>query len=83
MTNTMKHAFKGRNDCLITISAKLSGGSVTIVIQDNGKGFPESFDFNKPSGFGMQLVGILSEQIGGSVRIERGEGTKFVLEFNV
>jgi two-component sensor histidine kinase len=83
LTNTMKYAFKGRKDCLITISAKISGRNVTILIQDNGKGLPESFDPDKPGGFGMQLVSILAEQIGGHIRIERGEGTKFALEFVV
>jgi PAS domain S-box-containing protein len=83
LTNTMKHAFKGRKDCLITISAKISGRNVYILIQDNGKGLPESFNPDKPEGFGMQLVSILTEQIGGHIRIERGEGTKFVLEFAV
>jgi hypothetical protein len=29
----------------------------------------------------MKLVGMLVEQISGSIRIERGGGTKFVLEF--
>jgi PAS domain S-box-containing protein len=82
LTNTMKYAFKGRKDCLITISAKLSGRNISIIIQDNGKGLPESFDPDKPGGFGMQLVSILTEQIGGHIRIERGEGTKFVLEFD-
>jgi two-component sensor histidine kinase len=31
----------------------------------------------------MQLVSMLTEQIGGSIKIERGEGTKFVLEFEI
>ena len=29
----------------------------------------------------MQLVYMLAEQIGAVIRIERGEGTKFVIEF--
>ncbi len=83
LTNTMKYAFSGRSSCKITISANLTGRKVSIVIQDNGKGLPESFDQNKPAGFGMQLVSILTEQIGGHIRVERGEGTKFVLEFDI
>ncbi len=83
LTNSMKHAFDGRSGCLITISAKISGKTAVVVIQDNGKGMPESYDSDKPAGFGMQLVGILAQQIGGSVKIERGDGTRFVIEFGV
>ncbi|PKL15728.1 MAG: hypothetical protein CVV49_19940 [Spirochaetae bacterium HGW-Spirochaetae-5] len=63
--------------------ANLTGNNVSIVIQDNGKGLPESFDHEKPSGFGMQLVSILTQQIGGHIRIDQGDGTRFVLEFKV
>ncbi len=83
LTNSMKHAFDGRSGCLITITAKVTGKTATVVIQDNGKGMPESYDSEKPSGFGMQLVDILTQQIEGSIRIERGEGTRFVIEFGV
>jgi len=56
---------------------------VTIIIADNGIGIPETVTFENSAGFGMQLVAMLTEQIGGSIRIERGEGTRFVLEFEV
>jgi PAS domain S-box-containing protein len=83
LTNIMKYAFPGRDDGLITVSASHADKQVLIVIQDNGNGIPESVSFHNSRGFGMQLVGMLTEQIGGSIRIERGTGTKFLLEFNV
>jgi len=83
LTNIMKHAFKGRNDGLITVSATSRDNHVSLVIRDNGIGIPESVGFENSIGFGMQLVSMLTEQIDGSIRIERGEGTKFVLEFDI
>jgi len=83
LTNTMKYAITGKSEDLIKVSATLSDNHVTFTIQDNGVGMPESVDFVNSPGFGMQLVSMLTEQIGGSIRIERGEGTKFVLEFDV
>lgn len=83
ITNMMKYAFAGRENGIIKISATLNKSHVTIEIQDNGIGLPESVDLQKSTGFGMQLVGMLTEQIGGNMRIERGDGARFVLEFDV
>jgi PAS domain S-box-containing protein len=83
LTNIMKYAFTGRSDGTVTVSTSLNGSRVYFEIQDNGNGLPESVNFKNSTGFGLQLVEILSEQIGGSIRIERGGGTKFILEFDV
>jgi two-component sensor histidine kinase len=82
LTNMMKYAFVGREQGLISISAFLKESRVTIEIQDNGVGMPETIDFKSSKGFGMQLVSMLTEQIRGRIRIERGGGTKFILEFS-
>ena len=54
---------------------------VTIIIADNGNGMPESVSFENSTGFGLVLVNGLTQQLGGIIRIERGNGTKIVLEF--
>jgi len=81
LTNSMKHAFTGRKNNRITVTAACSNQHVTISIQDNGIGIPESIDFTQSSGFGLQLVNLLTEQINGQIRLERGKGTKFIIEF--
>jgi len=83
ITNTMKYAFDGKSEGIITISASARENHVILVIEDNGVGIPESINFKNSTGFGMQLVDMLTGQIGGSIKIERGEGTRFVLEFDV
>jgi len=83
LTNMMKHAFRGRTSGIINVSADMNGSHVTVVLGDNGIGLPETVCFKKPAGFGLDLVGILTEQIGGCMVIERGGGTRFVLEFDV
>jgi PAS domain S-box-containing protein len=83
ITNIMKHAFSGIDDRGISVSASLDGGLVRVVVQDNGKGMPEGFNAEKSRGFGMKLVGMLAEQLGGRLLIERDGGTRFVLEFEV
>jgi two-component sensor histidine kinase len=80
ITNVMKYAFKGRESGLITVSATDTDGHVAISIQDNGNGIPESINFENSTGFGLHLVRILTQQLNGTIEIERGNGTKIVLE---
>ncbi len=80
ITNMMKYAFTGRKNGLINISAKKKEQTFQIIIEDDGVGIPESISFEHSTGFGLQLVNMLISQIGGTIRIERGPGTKFIFE---
>ncbi len=81
LTNTMKYAFKGREGGLIAVSAWKADGLVAICVQDDGNGIPESVSIGNSTGFGLQLVQALTRQLQGTIRIERGNGTRVVLEF--
>ncbi len=81
ITNIMKYAFVDTNNAVINVSAFLNNKNVILILKDNGIGLPESIDFNTSTGFGMQLVSMLTEQIDGTIKIERVGGTKFILEF--
>jgi two-component sensor histidine kinase len=81
ITNIMKYAFKKDERGLISVSAAIVDGKVSISIQDNGAGIPESVSFENSTGFGLQLVHSLALQLHGSIRIERNVGTRLVIEF--
>lgn len=81
LTNIMKYAFSGKECGQIAVSAQSTDGQITISVQDNGIGIPESIAFGNSQGFGLELVQTLSGQLEGTVRIERKNGTRFVLEF--
>jgi PAS domain S-box-containing protein len=82
LTNVMKYAFAGRAKGLVRISASLSGVTVGIAIEDDGKGIPSDIDFRNSTGFGLMLVEMLTKQLKGSIGIERGKGTRVVLTFD-
>jgi len=82
LTNILKYAFTGRDRGVITLSAASENGRVKLTIGDNGNGLPESVGFENSTGFGILLVGMLTSQLGGTIRIERGNGTRFILEFD-
>ncbi len=82
LTNIMKYAFAGRAGGRIVVSASQKGDLVLLTVQDDGVGMPESVDAEGSPGFGLTLVRLLADQLGGSMRIERDGGTRIILEFS-
>jgi two-component sensor histidine kinase len=83
LTNIMKYAFAGRAEGRIAVRATVSGPMVTVVVEDDGIGLPDSVDFGNSPGFGLTLVRELARQLDGSIRLERGSGTRVILEFRI
>jgi len=83
ITNAMKYSFVGKERGLIKISASCKNNHAFLTVEDNGIGLPSSIDVKNSTGFGLKLVGILAHQIGGTIKIERKNGTKFILEFSL
>lgn len=83
ITNSMKYAFSGRNEGIIKVTASKNENRVSIIYEDNGTGIPESVSFENLTGFGMQLVNMLVKQIKGTIVIQRENGTRFIIEFDV
>ena len=83
ITNKMKYAFIDRNTGSIRISLANADNHVTLAIQDNGVGLMDGFDMEESKGFGLMLVKMLSQQLGGSFSMEKQAGTRCVVEFNI
>jgi len=81
LTNIMKYASAGKSQGIITICASAKDKQVTISVEDDGIGLPVTVDFDRSTGFGLMLIRQLTDQLKGSIRIERGNGTKILLEF--
>jgi len=81
LTNAMKHAFQGRDEGEILVTASQDRDKVFITVQDNGVGIPQEINIKNSTGFGLELVGMLTKKLKGDIRIERNDGTKFILEF--
>ena len=83
LTNVYKYAFKGRDGGLISIILDKTENHVTLTVQDNGNGIDERVDLNKSPGFGLTIVKMLSEQLGGTFTIENHKGTRSILKFDI
>lgn len=84
ITNAMKYAFEDRENNEISVTAKINiDEHVVITFQDNGVGLDEFIDVDTSKGLGLMLVSALTKQINGKISIERNDGTKFILEFDI
>lgn len=90
VSNSLKHAFpegKAWNEKGYTkgqIYIKLTShkkNKFTLIIRDNGVGFPEDLDFRNTETLGLQLANTLVEQLEGSIKLLRKDGTSFKIEF--
>jgi two-component sensor histidine kinase len=82
ITNAAKHAYDQSAACPIWISLERSGeDEIVIKVRDQGRGLPETFDFKKTKGLGMQIVSAFLRQLQAHLRTEPSNpGTEFVLE---
>ena len=54
---------------------------LTLIVRDNGKGFPEGLDFRNTDSLGLQLVTALVDQINGGIELDTSTGTGFIIVF--
>ncbi len=83
LTNIMKYAFAGRESGHIGVSLAKAENMVTLVVKDDGAGLPPGFDLGKATGFGLVLIKMLGEQLGGTVAFEGDHGTRSTLQFEL
>ena len=58
------------------------GRCFSLIVRDNGKGFPENIDFMETDSLGLQLVVSLVEQVEGSIELKNEGGTEFRIRFH-
>ncbi|MGC9516782.1 MAG: PAS domain S-box protein [Methanomicrobiales archaeon] len=81
VSNSMKHAFPKGKAGEITIELYSKHSEYTLSVSDNGIGFPEDLDYKNTSSLGLQLVNSLTDQIGGTIELDRVQGTNFKIKF--
>jgi PAS domain S-box-containing protein len=82
VTNALKHAFKNRSTGIISINLELCADHrFTLVVQDDGEGLPHDFDTRTTSSLGMQLVTVLTRQLGGEMKTTSQNGARFEISF--
>jgi len=82
ISNAMKHAFTEGQKGEIAITMTQTGPHhYSMVISDNGRGFPEETDFRNTATLGLQLVNNLVRQLDGEIGLDCTSGTRFTINF--
>lgn len=83
ITNTMKYAFAENGTGVITIRGSLRDSILQLSYEDNGKGLADDFSLEGSSGFGLKLVDLLIQEMGGAFSFSRDSGTRFLISISV
>ncbi len=95
VSNFLKHAFPsgGKGEICISLhsgndlpavtdnGAAQAVNRFTLIVSDNGIGFPENLDFRNTESLGLRLVCTLVDQVGGAIELHSNGGTEFKIMF--
>ncbi len=81
VTNSIKHGFRDMGSGAITVSAYRRDEKAVVVYSDDGSGMRDGFESEDGGGFGLQLIDMLVEQIGGAYTSSGDDGVVYVIEF--
>jgi PAS domain S-box-containing protein len=81
ISNSFRHAFEPNGNGKIHIKMSEKNGHYFLKVQDNGKGLPKNFDFQKSETLGLQVVNDLVKQLDGKISLDRNNGTTFTIKF--
>lgn len=81
LTNTLKYAFPDGRDGKVNITLKKNEkGNLNLVVADNGVG---KSGIVNGTGFGSQLINLLTKQLSGSMTENLSNGTSVFFEFKI
>ncbi|HEY2734428.1 MAG TPA: sensor histidine kinase, partial [Polyangiales bacterium] len=84
VTNSLKHAFRGRDQGTIFVRLSCRDADwVTLEVGDDGVGLPKDLDLRRVTSLGLDLVYTFAEQLGAEVGVESANGTLFRFGFSI
>jgi PAS domain S-box-containing protein len=82
LSNALKHAFPpGKQGEIEIVIFSCSPGMLTLEVRDNGVGIPADIDFRETKTLGIQLIRLLTQQVKGTIKINRSKGTTVTITF--
>ena len=82
LSNALKHAFPaGASGEVASALHTEADGRLSLAVRDSGVGVPAGLDVRQANSLGLQLVSLLTEQLGGTLELDRRQGTTVALTF--
>ncbi|HEY9711136.1 MAG TPA: histidine kinase dimerization/phosphoacceptor domain -containing protein, partial [Oculatellaceae cyanobacterium] len=83
VSNSLKYAFPTGTEGTIDISLFSDiDRNCTLIVRDNGIGFPKNLDLKNLKSLGLQLVRLLANQLKATLELNGSAGTKVYLKFS-
>ena len=84
LSNALKHAFPPGTSGEVAIALRTEAdGRLSLAVRDTGVGVPAGLDVRQTNSLGLQLVSLLTEQLGGTLDLDRRQGTAVSLTFTL
>jgi len=80
VTNSMKHGFKQSGNGRIAVSLEKEASNFTFKYTDDGSGFSSNSETETKS-VGMSLIGLLVEELDGTMTTDTAQGFTFIMQF--
>ncbi|HEY9834018.1 MAG TPA: histidine kinase dimerization/phosphoacceptor domain -containing protein, partial [Stenomitos sp.] len=82
VANSLKHAFPNHRSGEIQVNFFAHRpGMITLMVRDNGVGFPDHFDLETNESLGLMLVYELVDQLEGTIELNQSQFTEFKIIF--
>jgi two-component sensor histidine kinase len=82
LSNVLKHAFPKPRQGRVRVSLlRREDNRCELAVADDGAGFPARLDLEHAGTMGLQIVSVLTRQLGASIELRRQGGTCVVLTF--
>jgi len=81
ITNSIKHAFKGRDNGTLKITFQKIDDELILKVSDDGVGLGPDVDIDSSKTLGLKLVKNLAIQLDADLEIGRDKGTSFTFKF--
>ncbi len=83
LRNAFLHGFSESEEGRIVIQVVKAGRETTVIVEDDGKGFTDSSQYENPTTLGLTLVQTLTRQLQGEFRVVTTEtSTRMILTLN-
>ncbi|MCA1994916.1 MAG: PAS domain S-box protein [Coleofasciculus sp. S288] len=83
VSNALKHAFPNNRTGTVRLAMNSdSDNHFTLLIEDDGVGFPATWELKTARSLGIQIVHVLVKQIKGKIDLDRNKGSKFRVSFS-
>ena len=83
VSNSLKHAFPaGRSGWIAVRFRRVKRSKYVLTVSDNGVGLGAKAAAGKSKSLGLEMVGMLTEQLGATLKVSRRRGTEYRVSFD-